>query len=267
LSITFRGHPKVVKLHKILGDPGIASLVTLWAHTAAYRHKGVLYDMDVMDVEIAGRWPGENGVLVRTLHDLRLLDCPACPPRESWEPHGIILPVEIHDWRDWQPWAFFSEERSERARSAAEARWGREDKKSRLCNPHKKKVRDASKVGADRNAKTLKTDAPSPSPSPSPEKERQGEEQEKTAASRPGAFEAPAAESKGKGKGNGGLPPLADDLVELVAGLPEMKRTAIENARLEVLEGLPVTAARKRLAIFSVPPTLAARIFPDEVAQ
>ncbi len=37
LSIDFRDHQKVVKLHKLLGEAGVASIVTLWAYVAVRR--------------------------------------------------------------------------------------------------------------------------------------------------------------------------------------------------------------------------------------
>jgi hypothetical protein len=164
LSITFRDHPKVVKLHKMHGEAGISSLVTLWANVAAYRPKGILYGMDLMDVEIAARWPGENGVFILALHDLRLIDCPACPPRELWTPHGIVLPVAVHDWADHQGWLFYADERSERGRAAAAARWGKRDTANLPCESHDKECGSHEKGMQD----ALKSDAPSPSPLPSP---------------------------------------------------------------------------------------------------
>jgi hypothetical protein len=266
LSITFRDHPKIVKLHKLLDDSGIASLVILWAYTAAHRHKGGLYGMDVLDVEIAARWSGENGALVKTLHDLRLLDCAACPPRESWEPHDIVLPVGIHDWRDWQGWAFFSDERSARASKAAEARWREQAKKDALCGSHKKKMRNASKTNAGSNATSTKIDAPSPAPSPAPppKKVEQGEEQEQeqTAALRGGAFGAPPAaalpeeQGGGNGAGKASTPRLSprDSMIEHL-------RSEISKGRLTPREARTASLFRKKLKIT---PTEAQELFPDE---
>jgi hypothetical protein len=172
LSIAFRDHPKIVKLDKLLGKAGIVSLVTLWLYAASYWSKGILCGMDLMDVEIAARWEGENGSFVRTIHDLRLLDCAACPPRESWAPHDIVLPVEIHDWPDWQPWAYHADERSAMAREKARMRWDKErpkrdqgdlpknEQKRAECKQHKEIMQSASETGTAGNAESRKTDAP-----------------------------------------------------------------------------------------------------------
>lgn len=172
LSIGFRDHAKIVKLHKLLGEAGVASIVTLWAYVAAYRPKGVLSGMDIADVEIASRWSGENGALVETLHGLRLIDCPACKTSDSWEPHKIVMPVAIHDWEDWQPWAFRADERSALAREKARKRWDKEKaKKERICTLetgeikagcklHKEMMPLAPKSDAAGNATASKIDAP-----------------------------------------------------------------------------------------------------------
>jgi len=172
LSIGFRDHAKIVKLHKLLREAGVASIVTLWAYVAAYRPKGVLSGMDIADVEIASRWLGENGAFVETVHCLRLMDCPACKTSDSWEPHEIVLPVAIHDWEDWQPWAFRADERSALAREKARKRWDKEKAKKEQvgtfeqggkeagCKLHKEKMLLASKSDAAGNATASKIDAP-----------------------------------------------------------------------------------------------------------
>jgi hypothetical protein len=184
----------------------------------------MLYGMDLMDVEIAARWSGENGAFMKTLHDLRLLDCPACPPRESWQPHDIVLPVEIHDWPDWQGWAFFSEERSARASKAASARWGAREEKDASCGPHKKKMRSASKTNAGGNATSTKNDAPSPAPAPPPTPEK--EEQSSRDDARPLAFEGQAAASSPPDNGKGTLPPV---VISLLVQAPEDIRGEAES--------------------------------------
>ena len=229
LSIGFRDHHKVVKLHKLRGEAGISSLVTLWAYTAAYRHKGILYGMDLLDVEIHARWIGENGAFVKTLHDLRLIDCPTCKPDDSWEPHEIVLPVAIHDWEDWQPWAFHADERSEIAREKAKKRWEKEkakrvqggvseEKGKRYgCKQHKKRVLSASITDAE----APKIDAPSPSPSPKILKTLLSESGDSDSS--PSAFEAKEGSRNRKGPTPGEIRSFFDMWNAEALHLPEAR--------------------------------------------
>ena len=112
LSLEFFDHPKIKKLKKRLGLEGVFALLKLWAWTAANRPNGTLSGLDEEAVELAADWDGDEGRLVSTLCDLRLLD----------ELDGVFA---VHDWADHQAYASKAEERSSKARKAAEARWGK----------------------------------------------------------------------------------------------------------------------------------------------
>ena len=110
LSLEFFDHPKVGKLEKRLGLEGVFCLLKLWAWTAKNRSGGKLAGLDEEDVEFAARWNGEDGKLVATLLDLRLLE----------EQDGVFF---IHDWEDHQGYASKSEERSRRGSAGAAGKW------------------------------------------------------------------------------------------------------------------------------------------------
>lgn len=112
LSLEFFDHPKVGKLEKRLGLEGVFCLLKLWAWTAKNRSGGKLAGLDEEDVEFAARWNGEDGKLVATLLDLRLLE----------EQDGVFF---IHDWEEHQAYASKSDDRSSKAKKAAAARWSK----------------------------------------------------------------------------------------------------------------------------------------------
>jgi hypothetical protein len=235
LSTDFRDHPKVVKLHKLLGEAGISSLVTLWAWTRKYRSKGTFAGMDALDIEIGARWPGENGLFVKALVDLVLLDF-----------DGEVY--SIHDWKDWQPWAYFADERSAQSRKAAERRWeARRKAKEVECGAHEKTVHTASTIDAHRNADSRKTDAPSPPPSPPP--------LPKNIKKDPAADAADPPLTDRENKGNGLEPPSPKLKVrrrkeyspevlrvygyycEVIANVPAKKADALRNIAARLKEG------------------------------
>lgn len=100
---TFFDNRKIVKLKRRLGPDALLCLIRLWMYTAKNAPKGILFDMDDDDIEIAACWQGGHGEFVHALVDLALLD----------KDNGI---AQIHDWESSQPWAFKSDIRSERAR-------------------------------------------------------------------------------------------------------------------------------------------------------
>jgi hypothetical protein len=157
LSIDFRDHPKIVRLHKLLGDPGICSLVTLWAWARKYRPRGILSSMDADDIENGAKWAGETGLFVKTIVALKLLDL---NDGTYW----------VHDWKEHQPWAYYSEERSQRARLAAEGRWRQKKESStRSSSRAGRLVRIAEETHTGSIDGFQKTDAPSPPPDPDPD--------------------------------------------------------------------------------------------------
>ena len=103
LSTAFFDHPKTKKLGRRLGDPGILSLIRLFAWTRVNRTDGDLSGMDCEDIEIAADWQGQPGTLIETLASLRFVD---------GEPGGHSL----HGWSEHQSWAVGTELRKARGR-------------------------------------------------------------------------------------------------------------------------------------------------------
>ena len=110
LSIGFWDHPKTQKLERRLGLEGVKGLLILWQWVAQYKPNGYLYGTDEEDIEIAARWGGQKGSLVKTLVELHFLDL-------------IEGGYSIHDWEEHNPWAANAEQRTDESRLAAVKRW------------------------------------------------------------------------------------------------------------------------------------------------
>lgn len=244
LSLGCRDHPKIVRLIKILGDGAFACLVTLWLYTAAYFPKGILVGLDPLDIEIRARWPGENELFVETLHELRLLDCAACPEKALWASHEISMPVGIHDWEDHQPWAYHADARSEIAREKARKRWtmerakkdsvkdAEEDQEKVKCKQHEKGMQPAVITDAAGNAGAPKSDAPVLASPVLASPEDQDRLEPSFGANAPGGVAClPSAE----GNGERPLQVLRNEIGEMVRLYAEMKGWKEEGAFLSIL--------------------------------
>jgi len=115
ISICFKGHRKRRKLKKLLGPSSTDYLIDLWITVAQQRPKGVLYDFDIDDIADAANYTGDPEVFIHALSEC-----------------GFIEEIEtdlyaMHDWEKYQSWVYQSEKRSEKARSAAKARWDKNE--------------------------------------------------------------------------------------------------------------------------------------------
>lgn len=150
---TFFDNRKIVKLKRRHGAEALLCLIRLWMYTAKNAPKGILFDMDDDDIEIAAGWAGEPGALVRTLIELVLLE----------KDHGI---ASIHDWEDCQPWAFKSDIRSARAQKGGIAK---AEKLLQADNKHASSSKQADNKHAGSNAPFLSSPfLSSPIPSNTP---------------------------------------------------------------------------------------------------
>jgi hypothetical protein len=113
VSVSFAVHPKTTKLLKRLRAQGVASLIFLWAHTAAHRWDGVLTNMDEEDIALAARWPRDPHEFVRQLEEIGFLD-------------KVGDTYVVHGWAEVNPWAAAHTARRERAQKAARAKWAKD---------------------------------------------------------------------------------------------------------------------------------------------
>jgi hypothetical protein len=149
LQVSFRDHPKRIKLERRLGAAGALALIDLLLSVAQSKPDGNLRGWSDEDIAIAARWPGEPKEFVNTLAELRFLD------RHDDESYSI------HDWTEHNGYAAGAPERSERARAAARARWDRQTQNSRIslgnaesCYPHCCPHNSALPIHAGSNAPT-----------------------------------------------------------------------------------------------------------------
>ena len=124
LQVSFRDHPKRIKLERRLGAAGPLALIDLWLSVAQSKPNGCLHGWSEEDIAIAAKWHGAAATFVSTLVELRLLDL---------NEDGSF---SIHDWNQHNGYAAGAPERSERARAAARARWDRATEHPKLddCN-------------------------------------------------------------------------------------------------------------------------------------
>lgn len=146
LKVTYPGHPKVIKLKRLLGPQAVLSHIFLLLYVAQNKPLGALTNMDETDIEIAANWNDEPGKFVPALLKLRLLD-------------DIDGTLAIHNWENHNPYAFHAKDRSDRAKKAAKARWGKNDTKgnTETCSEHRQAM-PAATLG----------NAPLPLPDPDP---------------------------------------------------------------------------------------------------
>jgi hypothetical protein len=131
LQVSFRDHPKRIKLERRLGAAGALALIDLLLSVAQSKPDGCLRGWTDEDIAIAAKWDGEPEDFVSTLAELHFLD------RHD---DGSYC---IHDWTQHNGYAAGAPERSERARVAARARWDRQSMDARTpnsnanpCYPH-----------------------------------------------------------------------------------------------------------------------------------
>lgn len=150
VSISWRHHPKRIKLQRKLGVEGVLAMTDLWSAVAELRPTGILDRWDKEDVEIQAGWQGNNGSFVDVLLDLRLLDF-----------DNKTKAYAIHNWLKWNGWAATAPVRSAMARKAAAARWERKGAKK---SPNAAHENEQCNTDEESN-----TPPPHPSPSPVPE--------------------------------------------------------------------------------------------------
>jgi hypothetical protein len=131
LQLSFRDHPKRIKLERRLGPAGPLALIDLLLVVAQSKPDGHLHGWTDQDIAIAARWNGNPEEFVSTLAELRFLD-----RHEDGS-------YSVHDWTEHNSYAAGAQERSERARAAARARWDRQTHNSKTplgnagsCYPH-----------------------------------------------------------------------------------------------------------------------------------
>lgn len=172
LMVSFRDHPKRLKLARRLGPAGVVALVDLWLWASANKPSGDLSPMTAEDVEIAAQWSGAGGHLVAALLEVNLL--------ETLE-HGFRL----HDWPDWQGWVVGSEDRAVRARRAALAKHGYSPAEIETICPAPDSSAPRMRAAASGMPGAESSTAPSPSPLPTPNPSGT------TSADRPASPDAP----------------------------------------------------------------------------
>jgi hypothetical protein len=143
VSVDALDHPKLVRLVRMLGADGVLTLFRLWGYTASYRPTGTLDGMSVEDIEIAARWHGEQGLLIKTLVELRLLDLESGTYR-------------IHHWADRNSFVASFPERSRQAREAISKRW--ENRTGRSTDSNTSRI---DSVHTDRNTPLPSSPVPS----------------------------------------------------------------------------------------------------------
>jgi hypothetical protein len=131
LQVSFRDHPKRIKLERRLGAAGALALIDLLLSVAQSKPDGCLRGWSDEDIAIAAKWDGEPEEFVSTLAELHFLD--------RYEGGSYC----VHDWTQHNGYAAGAPERSERARAAARARWDRLAQNSKIpdsnaesCYPH-----------------------------------------------------------------------------------------------------------------------------------
>lgn len=112
IKVAFFQHHKTRKLIYKLGHEGAFCLMSLWAYTAQNKPKGILIDLDKLDITLSAGWENDVDKFVDTLVELKFLDV-----------HNGVY--SIHNWQNHNAYAYFAEERSEKARNAAEYRWNK----------------------------------------------------------------------------------------------------------------------------------------------
>lgn len=162
INTEFPEHFKTQKLIARLGVPGAWHLLRLWLWATANKPSGKLDGMTDEDIELAAKWPGESGLLVATLIEVKYVA-------------GRAGARHLHDWQEHNPWAAGAEMRSAKARwNAVFGHHGKSEADRQV--PEWAAVRAANRAArkADSSADSRPdSSAPSPSPTPSPKSEKQ----------------------------------------------------------------------------------------------
>lgn len=154
LSTEFWDHPKTVKLERRLGLQGPKSLQVLWLWSAKNHPDGRLEGEDVEGIEIAAKWPGEEGKFVETLLALRWLDK---------DGDAFCL----HDWREHNEWASEVETRGDAARLSRLARVNKEAAAGLKADGRTGITKDEYRMYAEGTAYERRTTVPT-TPAPAP---------------------------------------------------------------------------------------------------
>jgi hypothetical protein len=160
VSSGFRDHPKVVKLERLLGEPGVLAWLELLAYTSLQRPDGRLSSMDAEDIAIAARWKGEAAQFIDILLNLRLLDR-----------RGKVL--GLHNWPIHNGYAAGFNRRSEHARKAVNARWEKRLSDSADAIPENSLSSSPSNTRESQGDSLFHSPASSP-PQPSPKEREKG---------------------------------------------------------------------------------------------
>lgn len=155
VAVSFKGHRKRKKLHKMIGPQGVLCLLDLWLGVAMSNPAGMLTAWDEHDIALEAGWEGDPMEFVVALVDCRFLEKTA---------DGTF---KLHDWEDHQGYVVHAPARSERARLAAEARWNKRTGKEK--QEHNADVMPVAS-GRQQQASKQHTEgnAPAPAPIPSP---------------------------------------------------------------------------------------------------
>ena len=112
LAVSWKNHPKRMKLEKRLGVRGVVQFIDLLLSAAELRPNGHFTGWDYEDFSIAIR---ENVKkipnILQVFRELRLID---------FHDDGHY---SVHNWENHNEYASKSKERSDQARQAARARW------------------------------------------------------------------------------------------------------------------------------------------------
>jgi len=168
LSIDFLTHRKRKKLQRLLGSDGVLCLIDLWLSTARQRPSGTLTGYDEIDIELDANWDGEEGLFVKTLLSIGLLD----------DKDGVY---HLHNWSDRQGWVVESEDRGDKARFSRLAKVNPKVFKElkakcvyKISKDDYNKIKEASTTvnessnETSTNVEETTTPAPAPAPSPAP---------------------------------------------------------------------------------------------------
>lgn len=112
IATGFKHHRKTKRLRRRLGSEGVEWLIYLWAWAADARWTGDLTGLTDQDIEDDIDWPGDAGVLIATLAELKFIDGPPGARR-------------LHDWEHWNPYAASKGNRIARGKKGSDARWGK----------------------------------------------------------------------------------------------------------------------------------------------
>jgi len=141
VSVTWRSHPKRLRLRQTLGPEGCEALLDLWLFAGVNRPDGRLDAMRHLDIAREAGWTGDPDAFVDVLLNLGLLERDAAGE------------LRIHDWTDHNAFAANAAARAAAARKANAVRWS--------CP-----IRSRSDLDPNRTQAGPKADHPPSNPNP-----------------------------------------------------------------------------------------------------